>query len=112
MSCMLLLWLLHAGVLTIGTSDMFWILSSVLLHTGVSGIGTGGNHGEYCIVSTVCRSIKSSFTDLHLTNLHLLFIRSSCQSGWKIIFDDFLKVIDFYDLFIYIFDIAVFFSTL
>ena len=83
MSCMLLLWLLHAGVLTIGKSDMFWILSSVLLHTGVSGIGTGGNHGEYCIVSTVCRSIKSSFTDLHLTNLHLLFI--------------------------YIFDIAVFF---
>ena len=60
----ILLLLLRAGVWTIGTGDMSWILSSMLLHTGVSATGTGGDRErEYCIESTACRSIKSSFTE-------------------------------------------------
>ena len=64
LSWILLLLLLHAGVSTIGTGGMTWKLSSMLLHLGVSATGTGGDRGgEYYIESTVSRSIKSSFTE-------------------------------------------------
>ena len=61
MSWILLLLLLHAGVSTIGTGGMSWILPSILLHAGVAAIGTGDDRGgEYCIEFTVFRS---SFTE-------------------------------------------------
>ena len=40
MSWILLLLLLHAGVSTIGTGGMSWILLPMILHTGVSATGT------------------------------------------------------------------------
>ena len=64
MSWIQLLLFLHAGVSTTGTGGISWILSSMMFHTGVSVIGMDDNHGgEHCIVSTVCRSIMSSFTE-------------------------------------------------
>ena len=63
MSWILLLLLSHVGVSTTGTSGMSCILSSIMLHTGVSAIATNEDHGgDYCNVFTVCRSINSSFT--------------------------------------------------
>ena len=44
MSLTLLLLLLYALVWTIRTGAMYFILSSMLLHTGGSAIGTGGNY--------------------------------------------------------------------
>ena len=56
--------LLHTEVTTIRIGGMSWILSSMLLHSGVSAIATGGDWGgEYYFESTACRSIKSSFTE-------------------------------------------------
>ena len=55
---------LHAGVSTIRRAGVPWILSSMLLPTGVSAIGTGDDRmGKYCVEFTVCMSIKSSFTE-------------------------------------------------
>ena len=61
---MLLLLLLHAGVSTIGTGGMSWLLSSVMLHTRVSAIGTDDERGgQQSIEFTACRSINSCFTE-------------------------------------------------
>ena len=61
MSWILVLLLLHAGVTTMGSGGISWIL---LLHRAVSAIGTGDDRGgEYCIEFTVSRSIKSSFIE-------------------------------------------------
>ena len=47
-----------------GAGGMSWLLSSVILYTGVQAIGTSDDcGGEKCIESTVCRSINSSFTE-------------------------------------------------
>ena len=57
-SWILLLLLLRAEVSTIETSGMSRILSSMLLHTGVSAIGTGDDRGgEYCIEFTIHNSL-------------------------------------------------------
>lgn len=71
----LLLLLLQAGVTTIRTRGMSWLLSSMLLNSGVSAIGTGGNRaGEYCIESTACRSIKSPLTESKVELLKSLIL--------------------------------------
>ena len=52
MSWILMLLFLGAGVSTTETGGMSSMLSSMMLHTGVSAIGKDdGGRGEYCIVS-------------------------------------------------------------
>ena len=47
----------------------------MLLNSGVSAIGTGGNRaGEYCIESTACRSIKSPLTESKVELLKSLIL--------------------------------------
>ena len=111
---------------------MSWILLLLLSHAAVSATGTVVCPGycrqcciqEYRLMRIPRRRILHCFYSLQVYQLFIywirsgiikelyldfLFIRQSCQSRKKIVFGDFRKVINFYNLFISIINIAAFF---